>query len=466
MRTWTFLQRFSPHFGEVLQGSGLSFLARIIGVGLAFLLGIMLAQILGAKGFGVYSIAVTCMTLGTIVGRLGVDTAVLRFVASAHSVEDWGQVAAVRRYGLALVLCGSAAVSCAMFVLAPVLATKIFDDPSLTLLLRIIALAIVPTSLLGLNGELLKATRRVGQGTFVQVTMFPLLQLSGVLLLLAIKAEWTPADMAVLHLFAVALTALISFRLWRRNWPGIRSRVHESLLLRKLVSTSIPLFWVALIGATFSLADILMLGIWESSETVGYYAAAARTAGVMTIILAAFNSVTAPKFSELHSRQLMGELSQIARGSSMLMTIMALPLLLLFVFGANLVMRLYGASFVSGSLSLTVLAFGQFVNVACGSVGILLIMTGHERLIRNIMVVAGTINIALNVILIPYFGALGAAIATTASLSAMNMLSVIYVYRKLSINMIALAEPGAMLRFLSIIRDKLTNGGPPPGPAA
>ena len=82
---------------------------------------------------------------------------------------------------------------------------------------------------------------------------------------------------------------------------------------------------------------------------------------------------------------------------------------------------------------LVVLAIGQFINVSTGSVGFVLIMAGNERLARNNTLLAATVSLVLNVLLIPPLGALGAAIATAASIASLNLSAAYLVKRRLGI---------------------------------
>jgi O-antigen/teichoic acid export membrane protein len=72
---------------------------------------------------------------------------------------------------------------------------------------------------------------------------------------------------------------------------------------------------------------------------------------------------------------------------------------------------------------------GHGVNVLTGPVGMVLVMTGHEKIMRNNVLAAGAVNIGLNLILVPKLGALGAAVATAVSLALVNGLSLVQVRR-------------------------------------
>jgi len=112
------------------------------------------------------------------------------------------------------------------------------------------------------------------------------------------------------------------------------------------------------------------------------------------------------------------------------MILFATPVLTIFLVWPKLILKLFGPEFIFADKALTVLALGQFVNVATGSVGYLLMMSGHEKLMRNNIIFAAVLNVAFNIILIPRFGIVGAASSTAAALSVMNIVSMGLVYWK------------------------------------
>ena len=65
-------------------------------------------------------------------------------------------------------------------------------------------------------------------------------------------------------------------------------------------------------------------------------------------------------------------------------------------------------------------------------------MSGNEQLVRNNITVAALLNLVLNLVLIPYYGVLGAALATAISLAVKNLLAAYLVWNRLSIQTIPL----------------------------
>ncbi len=80
------------------------------------------------------------------------------------------------------------------------------------------------------------------------------------------------------------------------------------------------------------------------------------------------------------------------------------------------------------------LAIGQFVNVATGSVGYLLMMSGNEKLMRNNVAFVAVMSVVLNALFVPIYGPFGAVIATAVCLASQNLIAAYMVRSRLGIN--------------------------------
>ena len=136
----------------------------------------------------------------------------------------------------------------------------------------------------------------------------------------------------------------------------------------------------------------------------------------------------------------MTQLDRTARQSARWMTLLAGPPLALFLLFPGFMMGLFGDEFRAGAPLLAVLAVGQFINVATGSVGYLLIMSGHEKWILNRSIFIAAISLALNLLLIPRFGTLGAAMATAISVASTNLIALYLVHKHLGITILPLGS--------------------------
>ncbi len=104
------------------------------------------------------------------------------------------------------------------------------------------------------------------------------------------------------------------------------------------------------------------------------------------------------------------------------------------VVGGERLLRLYGETYVAGWPALGVLVFGMVGNALSGSVGFMLSMTGREKVVASVFAVGCGLNLALDVLLIPVYGATGAAVGTAVTLLTWNGVLLVAVRRELGID--------------------------------
>lgn len=418
----------------VLRGASRAFTARVAGAGLAFALGVALTRALGPAGAGVYFFAVTVATIGSVVGRLGLDQLVVRRVAGAFAAGDHGRVLATSRLGLEIAVAGSAAVAVLLFLAAPELEAHVFRLEGLASALRGVSFAVVPLSLVMLRGELLRGLNRTGVSQLVQVA----LPAAATLLFLALAFSLfgaRPAAAAGAYAAGAAASALIAGLLWRRA-TALLACVEPPGEARELARAALPFLAVSLLALALSWISTLALALDGDDAGIGIFSVAYRTATLTSFVLVAVNAAAAPRFAALVARGELIALGRAARQAMLFTTAFALPFLILAWVFPERIMALFGPGFASGGRALAILATGQFVNVLTGSVGELLLMSGHEKSLRRCLIAATGISVALHTALVPRFGVEGAAAANALTLAALNLGALVCVRRRLSIDVL------------------------------
>ena len=414
---------------EVVNGASVAFALKVVAAGFGLAFNVVLARLLGAEDAGLYFLALTCVSIAAVLGRAGLDNTVIRFIAASAAVQDWVSVKGMYTKGVKFVLTGSSITTVLLVLTAPWLAETVFSEPELTGLIRWMAIAVVPFALFTLQSMALQGLKRIRDAVSVLSIFLPVFSLLGVIIL---APKWGVQGAVWSYTLASCITLMIGFWLWRKATPQLRS-LHGQFETKQVLQSSVPLFWMSLLNLVIMWSANLMLGIWAGSAEVAIYSVANRTAMLTSFILIAVNSIAAPKFAALYRQGDIENLGHTARNCAKLMTLMASPVLLVFILVPAYVMELFGAEFSAGAMVLTILAIGQFVNVVTGSVGYLLMMCGHERIMRNIIALCAVINLVLNLTLIPHLGALGAALATAITLSLQNLIAAGLVWWKLGI---------------------------------
>jgi O-antigen/teichoic acid export membrane protein len=268
------------------------------------------------------------------------------------------------------------------------------------------AVAVVPLSLGVLISRALQGLSRIRDSVLVFTVLPTGIALVGTGFL---ASEWGVNGAITAYLIAVTAALAYGWVVWRHtlaNYLSLSRPVRVPSPMRKLLKSGAPLLIGAILQLVMQMSGTLMLGIWSDNADVSRFSVAARTATLISFVLLAVNTIAQPKFAELYARRDMESLAATAHKATILMTSFAAPVFLVFLIAPTFVMSAFGSDFVAGAAALTILSIGQFVNVIAGSVGILLVMSGHERDYRNVQIVSACLVLLLNVLLIPSVGTL------------------------------------------------------------
>lgn len=427
------LKKIFGGFNSRALGVLSAFVVKVSGAGLGFLLSLLLARFLGASGTGVYFLSLTIVSIGATLARLGLDNAVLKFASIAIDRGDRGSLSALYKRTLGLLLLSGGGLTCLLLLIVPSLSLGGNQAGALKAILPPMLIALTPMALVLVHGEFLKSSGSPGLGIFTQASSLQLFMVLGIICFSFVYPQFTINQVALLYLVSACLSLMVAFLLWQRRQPGLW-KISGEFSVRVLLATSFPLLWVASMNMVMGWTDILVLGIWNDSSVVGIYGVANRIAAPTAFVLTAVNSVTAPRFAALHALGDHKALESLAQKSAFWMLVVVSPIVLLLMFAPGWVMGFFGPGFAGGSNLIRILAAGQLINVSVGSVGYLLMMTGHERLMRNNIMITSLLNLVGNLIFVPKYGAVGAAMTTAFSLGLMNLISFIFVNRKLKIN--------------------------------
>jgi len=192
-------------------------------------------------------------------------------------------------------------------------------------------------------------------------------------------------------------------------------------------------YWVSLASILMAEAATVLLGLLSSSEQVAYFSIAIKLVSITSFILIAFNSVLSPQFSKFHAQNKSKELIALFQKTRRYGVGISIPILLFIFYFSDFILKVFGTEFENAVNVLRVLLIAHFFKVFVGSVGQLLLMTGHVYYQRLCLKTAVTLLIILCVMLCPLYGALGASIATLVAVMCNNLMGLYFVNQKLNI---------------------------------
>ncbi|EPC04144.1 hypothetical protein L861_02195 [Litchfieldella anticariensis FP35 = DSM 16096] len=419
--------------GELAISLARTFIARGIAALGGLLLAMILGRLYGPAGVGVFALAQSLYVGAAILARYGMNNALMRYVGQDHQSKEivvylrW----AIRKAGLL-----SLVAAATIFLLRGHLGDW-FDAGALPGVLVGISLVIPAVTLAFVVGGFMKGIRKPATACLLENGSIALV---ACLPVLGLNAIW-PTEGVANAGWALALASwlVLAQGAWQA-WRWLKSQqLHtaEVPATKQEFSASSHAFFVLSLALLMQqVVSILIAGWLLDSAQLGLFKAAERTALLINFILLVINAVLPPRFAALYRQRDMAGLSALARKGVLIGLGLATPMLLLCLLVPQWVLSLFGPEFTQAENLLRIIALAQLINVATGPVGFLLNMTGHEKLMRNIALVSNAIGLSMFFILIPPFGALGAAWALALVLVLQNLTALMFAWRKLGIWML------------------------------
>ena len=403
---------------------------RIAGALFSFALNVLIARRFGAQEAGLYFLGLNIITILALFSRLGLENSILRFTARSLGENDLESLR--QNHIVGIVLCASFAIFCGagVYFFSGTIAETILGVPELGPTLRILGIAIIPFSL-----TLYQAESYKGLGRVLIATLLQNVAASGLMALLLIGLGLRISSVEYLAwVYLVVLSTLLaaSFLLWGHPPSFVAGKIFL-VRSRRLIEHGFPLMIIMLLAFGMSKASSFFLARWGQPADVSLFEIAQRCATVPSFFLMSVNTVVAPRFASLYNRGKTAELANLVRTSTVVIILVSVPVLLVIVVFSTKFLALFGPEFPAAKTVLYILAAGQIVNSATGSVGVLLMMTGQGKGMKGLILISATVNIVLNVVLIQMWAINGAALATAGSLVLMNLSFVALAWHKLGI---------------------------------
>ncbi|MGB0948092.1 MAG: oligosaccharide flippase family protein [Pseudoalteromonas marina] len=397
---------------------------RVLGAGMAFFFNLIIARQLGAEQAGYFFLGFALVMLLSGIANLGFENTILRF--SAANPHNGNTLKSILTFALTYSLPVAILFGVGLFILSPWLAANIFNKQGLTDTLRFIAPAIVGLSIVMLVAMSLQARHRLIASIPCQNIAHFMLCGTAVIVFSADSAS----DTALYLSLSLGVTSSFFYCLSIKNLNNNGEKPDPQTLWH----SARPNWVIIIMSQAVQWSAPIIIGVFLVSEQVAFFSVAQRIALLTTFILMAVNLVVAPKFSAFHAKGDDVGIRKTALFSVRLLVLSALPIVLFMLAFPQFLMGLFGEEFRQGALILQILVLGQAVNVVTGSVGFLLMMSGHERDMRLVTLISG-FGVLISVpIFTKLFGAVGAAAATAFFISLQNLLAVYFVKKRLGFN--------------------------------
>lgn len=247
--------------------------------------------------------------------------------------------------------------------------------------------------------------------------------ISLILLFTLVKTESDYYIYAAINVIATAGVGIF-------NFLHVRSYCNLHLVFTKHLRTHVkPL--LMLFASTIAIqiyinSDITMLGLINGDTSVGLYSIPVKVYSIIKNLLNAVIAVSLPRLAFYVSTKKQDQYNNLSTKIIQLAIILSLPAItLISLLSTNIIHIIAGKEYIAGAPSLTILAFALIFAIIANFFGNAVLVSWKREKGFLIATVAGaTINIILNLILLPLFSQNGAAITTLIAEAAVALICI------------------------------------------
>ena len=412
-------------FGSLVTLSGV-----LLGSGLFFAFQVACTRLFGATYYGFLAVSLTTVELIRIACSLGMPRGGMRYLSVAIGAKHFYQISDIIAATLKIpfLICVGAGVL--LYFTADEIAVWWFKNPAIGPFLALFSICLPFTSIIGCGVELSRGFSTTLYATFTEniflhgsrllwILLFFLMGLGHYSIVLAVIASSIGGAVLIVHCLKRQVKSLTGESLAVTSFIGRR---HNSVKYKNILAYSLPLLLTGFTIVVMNSVNIIMLGRFCQEREVGIYTAASVIAMLLSrLLIMPVNSILSPMVATEFGTGRIDNIRHLYLTSTRWLCYAVTPIASLIIIARNPIMGLFGNAFIlEGGGALLMLTIGQYVNCITGIAGTVLVMTGRQKLELWANVSALSINIALNLILIPRLGMIGAAASSMISQVLIN----------------------------------------------
>jgi len=400
---------------EFAKGTNQLVIAQLVFLLSGYVIHLVLGRHLGPETYGTYGVVLSLMTTVNLLLIVGFPQSASKYIAGGSDVGS------VIRYSIRIQAIFAAVVFAAYLGLASLVADAL-NDPSLAPYIRISAFVVPVYAFYCMyNNGYLNGLRRFDKQA-ITLIVSSIVKIGAVFALVFLGLG---VNGAIFGYLAAAVVGL--FLGWRYLGPVAKSTI--SFNWRKLLKFGVPATILSISIFLLMNIDLFMVkAIMQDNVSTGYYTSAATLAKIPYYIFTGLSLIVLPSISRSVATNDVTLLRSYIRQSMRHMLILLLPLVLLIsATSSELVSLVYSSTYIDAARSLSLLIVGL------GLLSVFLVLTniimgsGKPKVAMLLGLLMVPLDVGLNLWLIPNHGLMGAAIATTATVSCGVLLSLIYV---------------------------------------
>lgn len=425
------------NLAELIKGGLFAFGYRVLTMFVSYALVILISKKLGKEGIGVWNLCIATLNIWVMIGCFGFNTSIVRFVSQYRS-KNWHDTVKIlyKKVSLYAAISGLL-LGVVLFFSAEIIALHYFKDALLIVPLKITGIIVPLVVISTINVEFIRGMKRIQISEFFRTLVLQSTALIGTLAAsyFSLTSEDPLLAYACGAFIALVGTTIFIRKFLKKDQSEAKAPEEKEPIFsfKSHFLISVPMIMTSFIQLLNGRVDILMLGYFSDTDVAGVFGVAFKLSIITNFVIGAMKAIAMPKISELFWSNKKEELKKVVQYSTIFIFAFALPVSLMLMIFPEFILSLIDEEFVEGASVLRIFAAMQLLNASSGMVAVFLNMSGNQLVFTKIVTITTSMNIILNLILIPKYGMEGAAIATLIANATWNISGIIYVYRKYQI---------------------------------
>jgi O-antigen/teichoic acid export membrane protein len=426
---------------RVLRGGMLLTVSKFSGIGAALISNISLARLIDADDFGLFILLVTIINFGAILGRAGLDRALVIYIAKNIAKGNSSGARDAFRMGMHVCTVASLTAGGLIFGVLCVGGERLFELPGSVSLMASVAVGVLLMSRLNVLAESLCGYHDLLFCSLFESQSGGLLMNVAFLVLLSVGFPGGVLSInVVMWLFVLSIGVLLPMAAFRLHQVAGRHRISDTvntcelterrvnehaaqeLTYSTMLALCMPLMFSQVLNFASSRTDIWIAGACCSHSDLAIFGVARRLTFLISMPLMVVNHSVLSSIPELYSQNRIAELQRILRISSTIAAIPVMVVLLPMILLPGTILGLvYGEFYSSGASILVILSCGQLAATLTGSCGSCLLMTGHHRTMIIASLAGVVVLFGAGALAATAYGAIGLAIVCAITMAGKNV---------------------------------------------